>query len=107
MLDVVYLHDTNLLLDDSLERICKHLPQERQANYKCLIGNDDIMMSCVNLTSLFQHQDFEEFCSILFEKLPDNKKKLIMKKLEMDIDEIGIDSTDIDYSSFADIIMNA
>jgi hypothetical protein len=72
--------------------------------YSSQTGHDDVAMTVVNLSSLFETSDFHDLVGEVFDSLDENYKELIETKLEGDKNKEGISKEGGFYSSFSKLL---
>lgn len=68
---------------------------DSKGNYKSQLGNDDIIMTCVNAVYFFQSLDYYEIIEDIIDYIDDEKRYLIYEKLENKVESVA---SDFDYS---------
>lgn len=72
--------------------------------YSSQTGHDDVAMTIVNLSSLFETSDFHDLSGEVFDSLDETYKELIENKLEGDKNTEGISKEGGFYSSFSKLL---
>lgn len=72
--------------------------------YSSQTGHDDVAMTVVNLSSLFETSDFHDLVGEVFDSLDENYKELIETKLEGDKNNEGISKEGGFYSTFSKLL---
>jgi hypothetical protein len=73
-------------------------------SYSSQSGHDDVAMTVVNLSSLFETSDFHDLVGEAFDSLDENYKELIETKLEGDKNNESISKEGGFYSSFSKLL---
>lgn len=71
-----------------------------KGNYSSQMGHDDIAMSCVNLSTFFNSEQYFEMVENIYDALDDKYKKVIEEKLN----NIGAGEDETDFGLFKDIM---
>lgn len=72
--------------------------------YSSQTGHDDVAMTIVNLSSLFETSDFHDLVGEAFDSLDESYKELIEKKLQGEGSEEGISKEGGFYSNFSKLL---
>jgi hypothetical protein len=71
--------------------------------YSSQSGHDDVAMSVVNLSGLFESTAFHDLVGQIYDEIDENYKSLIDKKLSAKMGEFGSKESDF-YSSFSKLL---
>lgn len=71
--------------------------------YSSQSGHDDVAMSVVNLSGLFENTAFHDLVSQIYDEIDENYRSLIDKKLSIKMGEFGSKESDF-YSSFSKLL---
>jgi hypothetical protein len=72
---------------------------DKKGNYKSQLGNDDIIMTCVNITTFFKSLDYYEIIEDIIDTIDSDKRDAMYNKLETSTRV----EFDIDYSMLSDM----
>lgn len=95
----IYVYEHNTI--EELKRFVKNTTRAGNVTYKADSGNDDIIMSVVNLSTIFKKNWFIEVTEELYTELPFEIRAMFDKILNINTQRMNTDS--MDYSSFFDI----
>ena len=80
-IDKIYI-DEDTTINES-ENFIKIETKSGNTTYKADSGNDDIIMTCVNLATIFETQDWKNMCIAYYNELTLNTQNLIDKALDL------------------------
>jgi hypothetical protein len=90
-----FKHNQIIITEEETVNEALSFSENGKGTYEAQSGHDDSIMSCVNLTHFFSHEDFEIWVEEYLENLENSFNDLINQKLEIisnDEEEFGIES---------------